>query len=220
MMPELDANSSEFEFIETKNAEQTAENVIEQMCHRLPGDGYDPMKDVMCLLPMHRGPAGIENINQELQKRLNGSPATSVTRGAKAFGVGDKVIQLTNNRDLMVFNGDIGVIRRIDHGEKVARIQFDQQMVLYPFSDMGSLALAYGVSVHKSQGSEYPATVVAIDVSNMVLLSRKLLYTALTRAKSKVVLVGQRRALHIAVSEARAHLRVTKLRDRLGEGME
>jgi exodeoxyribonuclease V alpha subunit len=220
VVPDLEMSEPGFEFIETKTGEETASAIIETVCDTLPAAGFDAKNNVMCLIPMHGGVVGVQSVNQELQQRLNPSPVDSIVRNGTTFGVGDKVMAHRNNRELMVFNGDIGIIRSIDKKEKNIRIAFDQQMVDYPFGELSSLGLAYVSTVHKSQGSEYDAVVAAVDMRNTVLLSRKLLYTAITRAKKRVVLVGQRRAIHIAVSEARAHIRQTKLKDRLIDGLQ
>lgn len=217
MVPDLDGMAKEFQFIETKNADETARHLVETICMDLPDEGIRPREDVMCLIPMHRGAVGVENINRELQERLNGDPKDQIQRGERRYGVGDKVIQTKNNRELMVFNGDIGCIEAIDHGDKLLRIRFDQQAVDYPFGDLSALSLAYAITVHKSQGGQNRCVVVAVDRSNTVLLNRRLLYTAITRAQERVVLIGQKRAVHMAVSEGRAHIRSTMLKDRLVE---
>ena len=121
------------------------------------------------------------------------------------YGIlGNAKVQKKNNRDLQVFNGDIGVIRAIDEANKILHIVFDGTPVEYPFNELWSLGLAYATTVHKGQGSEYKFVVMAVDMSNTVLLDRKLLYTAITRARSRIILIGQRRAVHIAVSASRA----------------
>ena len=214
LVPELGI-SAEFEFIETEKGAETAAAVIETICNRLPREGFDAKRDVTCLSPMHRGAVGVENLNVELQSRLNGSPTACIERNGRRYGVGDKVLQLRNNRNLVVFNGDIGIITRIDEQAKTLQILFDQSRVDYPFSELSSLGLAYCTTVHKAQGSQADVVVIAVDMSSTVLLDRKLLYTAITRAKKKVVLIGQKRAIHIAVSESRAHMRQTTLRDRI-----
>jgi exodeoxyribonuclease V alpha subunit len=216
-VPDLHQGGTEFEFYPTKNAEETAERLLSVVCEKLPAEGVDPKEDLLCLVPMHRGKVGIEKLNVELQSRINGSPPEKKTHGGRVFGVGDKVMQHRNNRDLMVFNGDLGIVRAINNDAKHMVIRFDSGDVDYPFAELSALGLAYCSSVHKAQGSECDVVVVAIDMSNAVLLSRKLLYTAITRAKKRVILVGQERAIHIAVSEARAHTRSTMLRDRLIE---
>lgn len=210
-MPVLDAVHDQFQMRVTQNASETADVVVDVVSNTLKDEGYDVVKDVMCLAPMRKGDAGVERVNLLLQQAINPAPVDSYERGGIRFGVGDKVTQQRNNRDLMVFNGDVGIIQHIDQVAKCLLIKFDQALVSYPFTETGSLALAYCTTVHKSQGSESPVVVVVVDRSQNVMLNRKLLYTAVTRAKNKVVLVGQVQAIHIAVSEARALERHTGL---------
>lgn len=215
VVPDLDGTTPGFEFIEARRKEDTAAILVDTICTRLPAEGIDPIRDSMCLAPMNKGVVGIEQINGILQGQLNPAPADRLERAGRVYGTGDRVIQLKNNRDLLIFNGDVGVIETIDHTAKSMRIVFETSAVDYPFSELYSLGLAYCLTVHRSQGSEYGSVVIAVDMSNSVLLSRKLLYTAVTRAKKRVILVGQKRAVHIAVSEARAYHRHTLLKSRL-----
>lgn len=210
-IPIFESDDAQFQMRGTEKASETAATIVHVISQELKGEGYDIVRDVMCLAPMRKGDAGVEQVNNLLQEAINPSPIDSHERAGIRFGVGDKVTQQRNNRDLMVFNGDVGIIKQIDSVGKSLVIQFDQAEVLYPFSDTGSLALAYCTTVHKSQGSESPVVVIAVDRSQNVMLNRKLLYTAVTRAKKKVILVGQMQAIHIAVSEARALDRHTGL---------
>lgn len=214
-VPDLYGADRAFQFYETRNAEETAETLLRVLCDELPADRIDPKTDCLCLAPMHKGVAGIERLNAELQARLNPAPKQTKKHGGRVFGVGDKVMQHRNSRALGVFNGDMGIIESIDADEKTMTVLFDVGPIEYPFSELSSLGLAYCSSVHKAQGSEAPVVVISVDTSNSVLLSRQLLYTAITRAKQRVVLVGQPRAVHIAVSEARTHARATMLKERL-----
>ena len=215
MAPDLRSFDSAFEFDATPDTSATAATLEQVICDRLRADGYDPRHDVMCLSPLRGGPAGVTAMNARLQERLNPSPVDSLVRGGLRFGVNDKVMQQKNNADLGINNGDLGVIESIDHKAKAMRIRFDSQCVDYPFAEMSTLALAYCCTVHKCQGSEYPVVVIAVDRAHTVLLDRKLLYTAITRATDRVILVGQHRAVHVAVSEARANVRQTGLVERL-----
>jgi exodeoxyribonuclease V alpha subunit len=214
-VPDLYRCEPGFEFVPTSGAEETAARIVETVCERLPEAGYDPRTEVMVLVPMNRGAIGIETLNQVLQARINPTPSDSIVRHERRFGVGDRVIQRKNDRELSVFNGDVGTVTGIDRETNVLEIDFEGRVVRYPIGTLGSLDLAYAITVHRAQGSEYPAVVVAVDMSNSVLLDRKLLYTAASRAKRQVVLIGQARAVHISVSEARANLRSTHLRHRL-----
>ena len=195
----------------------TAEALEQVLCERMRADGYDPRRDVMCLSPLRGGPAGVTAMNERLQGRLNPSPREFIEWNGTRFGVRDKVMQQKNNAALGINNGDLGLVEAIDHKPRRLRIRFDRQLVEYPFPELSTLALAYCCTVHKSQGSEYPVVVVAVDRGHTVLLDRKLLCTAITRATDRVVLVGQRRAVHVAVSEARANVRQTGLVERIGD---
>jgi exodeoxyribonuclease V alpha subunit len=213
--PDLGSADGPFAFVETADAAATAAAIVHAACEQLPAEGFHPRSDIMVLVPMNRGPLGIETLNEILQRRLNPDPPAAVERGGRRFGVGDRVIQRRNDRDLAVFNGDVGAVRSIDAAAKTLRIDFDGREVEYPFGALAALDLAYAITVHRSQGSEYPAAIVAVDTSTTVLLDRKLVYTAITRAKRRVVVIGQRRAVHIAVSAARANVRSTLLAGRL-----
>jgi exodeoxyribonuclease V alpha subunit len=218
-VPDLYRCEPGFEFVPTSGAEETAARIVETVCERLPEAGYDPRTDVMVLVPMNRGPIGIETLNPLLQARINPTPADAVVRNERRFGIGDRVIQRKNDRELSVFNGDVGTVTGVDRANNVLEIDFEGRGVRYPMGTLGSLDLAYAITVHRSQGSEYGAIVAAVDMSNSVLLDRRLLYTAITRAKRQVVVIGQPRAVHISVSEARANLRATHLWHRLAAGL-
>lgn len=213
--PDLNNGCPEFAFLETKDAQETADTVLQLVASTLPGEGVDVKREMLLLSPMHKGAAGIERLNGELQSRINPSPNEKKKHGGRTFGVGDKIMQTRNSQELGINNGDIGLIESIDHTGKVMMLVFESGHVEYPFSELSGLALAYASSVHKAQGSEAKAVVVVVDNSNTALLGRKLLYTAITRAKERVILVGQKRAVHIAVSEARAHERTTMLKERI-----
>lgn len=215
VVPDLDAGLAGFEFVATENKEATAAALVEMVCETLPAEGVDPLRETMVLVPQNRGVVGIEEMNRILQQRLNPHPLDQIERAGRTYRVGDRVIQTRNNRELDVFNGDVGMVEGIDREAKVLRVLFDTGMVRYPFGELYSLAMAYALTVHRAQGSEYPCIVAAVDMSNSIMLTRKLLYTAVTRAKQRVVLIGQKRAVHIAVSEARAYRRHTLLVPRI-----
>jgi exodeoxyribonuclease V alpha subunit len=140
-----------------------------------------------------------------------------VTRGSRTYRVGDKVIQLRNNYDLDVYNGDIGRLESVDPIEQTAAIRFDERLVRYDYSDLDEITLAYACSIHKAQGSEFPCVVIPLHTQHYVMLQRNLLYTAITRGKRLVVVVGTKRALAIAVRNARPRERFTRLSERLRE---
>jgi exodeoxyribonuclease V alpha subunit len=176
--------------------------------------GFNPLDDVQVLVPMNRGLLGTASLNAELQAHLNPSPE-ALTRGTRTFRVGDKVMQIRNNYDLGVFNGDIGRVATIDTVERELRVIFDGREVAYEYSDLDELVLAYATSVHKSQGSEYPCVVLPLHTQHYALLQRNLLYTAVTRGRKLVVLVGSKRALAIAVRNGTQQRRHTRLAARL-----
>ena len=161
---------------------------------------------------MHRGDTGVANLNRVLQEILNtgGAPVAG-----RSFRLGDKVIQLRNNYDLDVYNGDIGVVTLVEEEVKEVEVQFDDRRVLYPFEDLDDLGLAYATTVHKAQGSEYPAVVIPLVLQHFLLLQRNVLYTAITRGKQLVVLVGQPKALGMAIRNIDSTRRHTRLADRL-----
>ena len=163
---------------------------------------------------MQRGLLGVANVNAELQALLNPS-GDSLVRGSRTFRVGDKVMQIRNNYDLNVFNGDIGRMRAIDPVEQEVKVEFDGRAVTYDYSDLDELVLAYACSIHKSQGSEYPCVVIPVHTQHYMMLQRNLLYTAITRGKRLVVLVGSKRALAIAVKNNATEERCTMLAERL-----
>lgn len=163
---------------------------------------------------MNRGVAGVGNLNQVLQQALN-PEGPEVKWGARLFRQGDKVMQIANNYDKGVFNGDIGKITRVDPEEQEVVVSFDIGEVAYEFSELDELVLAFAVSVHKSQGSEYPAVVLPILPQHYLLLQRNLLYTAVTRAKRLLVLIGTKRAIGMAVRNNRTMKRHTRLAERL-----
>ena len=163
---------------------------------------------------MHRGVVGAGNINRKLQEVLNPGQE-GIARGERAFRVNDKVMQIRNNYDREVFNGDIGRISAIQWEAKVVIINFDGRDVEYEFSDLDEIVPAYAVSVHKSQGSEYPAVIVPIVTQHYILLQRNLIYTAVTRGKKLVVLVGSRKAVAMGVKNNKTQKRFTRLKFRL-----
>jgi exodeoxyribonuclease V alpha subunit len=178
----------------------------------------DPVKDIQVLTPMHRGILGSTNLNQALQHVLNPQEG-HVTRGDVRFGIDDKVMQTRNNYEKEIFNGDLGRITHIDPRRKKVVIDFDAASIDYDFNEMEEVILAYAISVHKSQGSEYPAVVIPVVTAHYLLLQRNLIYTALTRAKQLVVMVGTKRALAMAVKNDRPQHRHTLLAQRLNGGV-
>lgn len=189
--------------------------ILQLVTERIPARfGLDPLRDIQVLTPMHRGVVGATNLNLELQKALNPGDG-GVFRGGRCFRAGDKVMQIANDYDKEVFNGDIGQIAAIHEERQEVDVVLDDRKVVYDFADLDALVHAYAVSIHKSQGSEYPAVVVPLLPQHYVMLQRNLLYTAVTRARKLAVLVGSPRAIAMAVKNNRTEKRFTLLRQRL-----
>ena len=205
----------DFYFIEQEDPGRVLELIITLVKERIPRRfGLDPIDDVQVLTPMHRGIVGGINLNAELQKALNPGEE-GISRMGRLYRAGDKVMQIANNYDKEIFNGDIGRISGIDREAQELTVSIDGREILYDFSELDELAHAYAVSIHKSQGSEYPAVVIPILTQHYVLLQRNLLYTGVTRGKKLVVLIGTKKALAIAIGNNRTEARYTRLRARL-----
>ncbi len=209
----------DFYFIEEDDPEQVAERVRALCAERIPERfGFDPLEDIQVITPMHRGAAGAENLNALLQEKLN--PAgTALQRGGTTYRENDKVMQIRNNYDKEVFNGDIGRIRSVNAEDNEVVVLFDEMAVQYEATDLDELVPAYAITVHKSQGNEYPAVVLPLMTQHYMLLQRNLLYTALTRGKKLVVVVGSRKAMRIAIHNTKTRQRFTRLRERLRLGI-
>jgi exodeoxyribonuclease V alpha subunit len=219
-LPDLTSPSetSDFYFIPAVDGEDAAAKIVKVVAERIPARfGLDPIREVQVLCPMNRGSAGARGLNLALQNALNplreGQP--SVDRFGYSFRVGDKVMQMENNYDRDVFNGDLGFISAIDLEEAELLIDFDGRSVAYPFGELDEVTPAFATTIHKSQGSEYPAVVVPILTQHYTMLQRNLVYTGITRGKRLVVLVGQKKALAMAVRNARGRRRWSKLRELL-----
>lgn len=211
--PDLsNSQDSDFFFIEEEAQEKIPEEILVLVTKRLPAKyHFDPRRDIQILTPMYRGEAGANNLNKVLQEKLN--PAQILfSRGGKHFKPGDKVMQLKNNYDKEVFNGDSGVITSIDQENQVILVDFGLgKPVSYDFSDADELVLAYAVTVHKSQGSEYPCVILPLTVNHYMMLQRNLLYTAVTRAKKLIIIIGTKKALSIAIHNNKVIERYTSL---------
>ena len=197
--------------------ERVAEMVVDIVKNRVPQKfNLHPLNDIQVLVPMYRGQAGVAALNRQLQESLNppGRPAQRIL-GGRMFRVGDKVLQTRNNYDKEVFNGDVGRIKAFDFTSQTMTILFDDRQIEYDWADVGELLHAYAISVHRSQGSEYPAVVMPVVTQHYMLLQRNLLYTAITRARELVVLVGSNKAIGIAVGNDQVSRRFTALADRL-----
>ncbi len=217
--PHLDprpAPEADFFWVSQEDPARVQGIIVETVCQRIPERyGLDPLREVQVLTPMHKGEVGTQALNEVLQDRLNPRIGPEIRRGNLRFRVGDRVLQLRNNYDKDVFNGDLGWIMDLDPEEGGLVVDFEGNPVAYEASELDDLALAYAVSVHKSQGSEYPAVVLPVVTQHYMLLQRNLLYTALTRARRLAVLVGSERAFHIGLANTTAGRRMTYLRHRL-----
>ncbi|MCB9487550.1 MAG: ATP-dependent RecD-like DNA helicase [Deltaproteobacteria bacterium] len=213
-----DGDEGDFFFIQRDDPGAAARTIIDIVADRLPKSfGLDPMTDIQILSPMHRGDVGVANLNRLAQERLNPS-GPSMKRGDTVFRVGDRVLQSANDYDRDIFNGDLGRVARIDHANKTLYVDFDGRLVPIDGAALSDLSVAYAISVHKSQGSEYPAVVIPIATQHTIMLQRHLIYTAVTRARRYVVLVGSRTALERAIKTDARRRRYGLLRERL-EGM-
>ncbi len=210
----------DFFFVVEEDLIRAQRLVLDFVQRRIPNHYHlNPMSDIQVISPMYRGPLGVTSLNEELQARLNPSTFVSLEWGGRTLRLGDKVMQVRNNYDKGVFNGDVGWIRAINKENATVKVEFLEEagplLVSYEFNELDELVLAYAVTVHKSQGSEYPAIVLALVNQHYMLLQRNLLYTAITRAKRLCVIVGQPRALDVAVRNNRVELRNTALAERL-----
>jgi exodeoxyribonuclease V alpha subunit len=217
-MPEPGAKDGDFFFIDRAEPEQIAETLVEMVKTRIPGKfRLDPLRDVQVLCPMNRGSLGIRELNVRLQEELN--PARAGEPVAEKFGwkfrVRDKVLQTENNYDKDVFNGDIGQIVTIDPDEREVAVRFDQREARYDYGELDELSLAYAITIHKSQGSEFPVVVIPLAMQQYLLLQRNLIYTAITRGKQLVIVIGQTKALAAAVRNNRTGQRFSGLLARL-----
>lgn len=204
---------SEFYFIENQQPQKVVETILELCSKRIP-KAFPHIDEIQVLTPMHRGEAGTINLNQQLQAVLNPSPGGIESRGF-TFKLRDKVMHLKNNYEKEVFNGDIGVIHEVLNSDGRLRVDYDGRIVSYDLLELDELTLAYTISVHKSQGSEYAAVIIALTMAHFPMLQRNLLYTAMTRGKHLVIIVGPSRALEVAFHNNKTILRLSSLKERL-----
>jgi exodeoxyribonuclease V alpha subunit len=207
----LNSDSTDFFFMQESDNAKIADVITELCEHRLPGKyGFDSMKDIQVLTPMYKGDAGANNLNIRLQEALNSRKAL-FTKGERNFKIGDKVMQLKNNYDKDVYNGDIGLIHTINMEDQKLEINYSGKIVPYEFLELDDITLAYAITVHKSQGSEYPCVIMPITTAHYIMLQRNLLYTAVTRASKMLILVGSKQALAMAIGNRKAKKRNTSL---------
>ena len=205
---------TDFFFMKQEEPEKVAETIVSLVRDRLPKAYRQPNANIQVLTPMQRGVVGAANLNVALQQALNHNTAALV-RGGYTFKEGDRVMQLRNNYDKDVYNGDLGYVRSVDMEERTLTVDFDGQMVEYEASELDELTLAYATTIHKSQGSEYPIVVMPVLMTHYVMLQRNLIYTGITRAKKICVLVGQTKALAYAIHNMKVLKRNTRLKERL-----
>jgi len=215
LMPEWAQDpASDFHFVECVDAEDGVAKILQIVRDRIPARyGLDPIRDVQVLCPMNRGGLGARSLNIELQQALNPPGELRVERFGSTYGIGDKVMQVENDYDKEVYNGDLGVVGAIDAEAAEMLLEFDGRHVTYGFGELDEIVLAYATTIHKSQGSEYPAVVIPLTTQHYPMLQRNLLYTAVTRGKRLVVVVGQKKALAIAVKGKQTGRRWSKLRE-------
>jgi exodeoxyribonuclease V alpha subunit len=205
----------DFFFIDKTDPEQVIETIEELLIERIPKTfGYDPFFDIQVIVPTNKGSVGVESLNLRIQKKLNKNNIF-VQRGLYEFRLGDRVIQLKNNYEKEVFNGDIGFVKNIDLEMKVLGVEFEKRLVEYDFYDLDQISLSYAITIHKSQGSEFKCVIIPILTSHYILLQRNLLYTALTRAKELAILIGSKKAIGIAVNKNIVEQRFTSLKERI-----
>ena len=205
-------SESDFYFVPAEDPDQAVTRILDMVKTRIPKRfGLDPIRDIQVLCPMNRGGIGARSLNIELQAVLNPSGDNKVERFGSTFAPGDKVMQNENDYDKEVFNGDIGYVVGVDLNESELTASFDGRTVTYLFGELDTLVLAYAATIHKSQGSEYPAVVIPVLTQHYAMLQRNLLYTGITRGKRLVVLVGQRKAVAISVKNVSGRRRWSKL---------
>jgi exodeoxyribonuclease V alpha subunit len=211
------AEPTDFYLFKTETPERAAQLVVELVKERIPRRFGIPSSDIQVLSPMHRGIAGVGLLNERLQAELNAPKPNAPQRqlGNRVYRAGDRVMQIRNNYDKEVYNGDMGVITAVDLEMQKLTVMMDGRAVPYDFLELDELVHAFAISVHKSQGSEFPAVVIPILTGHYMMLQRNLLYTAITRARRLVVLVGQPRAIAMAVRNDQVAARYTGLRNRL-----
>ena len=217
LMP-VQEEEGDFFFIRQENPEEVVRLILKLCRERIPARfGLDPVEDIQVLSPMHRGPVGVSELNRVLQEALNPA-AVELAHGERRFRPGDKVMQVRNNYERDVFNGDIGRVEAVDVQARTVSVRYEGRRVLYEATALEEITLAYAVSVHKAQGSEFPAVIIPLLTQHYLLLQRNLLYTAVTRGKRLVVLVGTPKAVAIALKNTDTQERHTALRARLAEG--
>ncbi len=211
---------SDFYFVSEADSQKACDIIIELASKRLPKKyALDPVLDIQVLSPMIKGTCGVHNLNKQLQESLN-QESIYLQRGDRIFRINDKVMQIKNNYDKDIYNGDIGIISEIDLEEKSLLVRFDDRYIPYLIEEFDELTLAYAISIHKSQGGEYPCVIVPLLNEHYIMLQRNLIYTAVTRGKKLVIIVGTPKAMKMAIANNTIHKRYTKLAERLAMAKE
>ena len=216
MLPNLQPpkEESDFYFIEAEHGNDIINKIITMIKDRIPKRfNLNPVHDIQLLCPMQRGGAGARSLNVELQKVLNPNYSNGILKFGQIFAVGDKIMQTENNYDKETYNGDIGIIRAINEQDQEITINFYNRDVTYDYTDLDQITLAYATTIHKSQGSEYSAVIIPLTMQSYMMLRRNLIYTAITRGKKLVVIIGQKKALAIAVKDNTSSHRYSKLKE-------
>ena len=210
---------TDFFFMQMEEPEMVTENIVKLVKERLPKAYKQPISNIQVLTPMQRGVVGASNLNISLQAALNPSQL-ALNRGGYSFKLNDRVMQLRNNYDKEVFNGDLGYVSQVNMEDRTLQVDFDGKLVEYEVSELDELTLAYATTIHKSQGSEYPIVVMPVLMTHYVMLQRNLIYTGITRAKKICVLLGTKKALSFAIRNMSVLKRNTKLKERLNPTSE
>lgn len=215
-LKDIEANPMDLQFIQAPEPCDCISKVIELHKDFLPNNfKIDPLMDIQVLVPLHKGTAGIHNLNISLQSAINPSLEKNITIGNTRFKIGDKVIQTRNNYDKGIFNGDLGKIISVDLNNNTLTVDFEGQLTELERMDLADLSLAYAISIHKSQGSEFPIVIIPLLKQHFVMLQRNLLYTAITRGRKKVFIVGDPTAYAMAVNNIKSTIRQTGLLQKL-----
>ncbi len=206
--------NTDFFFLRNDDPEKVASDIVDLVKHRLPKAYHEPLGNIQVLTPMQRSVVGASNLNMLLQQALN-ETSTGLSRGGTTYRHGDRVMQIRNNYNKEVFNGDIGTIVRVNHEDRTLTVDFDGRQIEYDVTELDELTLAYATTIHKSQGSEYPIVVIPLLMTHFVMLQRNLVYTGITRARKVCVIIGQPKALGYAIRNLTVSDRNTLLKERL-----
>jgi exodeoxyribonuclease V alpha subunit len=204
-------------WFKAEDPERGVQGIRDIVTHLMPKMGFDPAKEVQVLCPMTRGTVGTRSLNQVLQQLINppSSHKAEIFQGGMTLRVGDRIMQQKNDYNREVFNGDLGVITAIDVEEQEVSAQFGEREVTYDYADLNEITLAFATTIHKAQGSEYPVVILPVFMQHYMMLSRNLIYTGLTRARKLVILVGEEKAIALAVNQVKDQQRYTLLAHRL-----